>query len=114
MSFARFSDTDIYIFEHAAGFIQCCGCTLKSRLKPEEERIVEYLSRPKYSIFNDVGIDMVNLATPREALNHLEEHIKIGDNIGQAKQHILDIYPDLNVTIKPFTVEKQKKFWKVK
>lgn len=44
--FARFSNTDIYIFEHAAGFIQCCGCTLKSRLKPEEERIVEYLSRP--------------------------------------------------------------------
>lgn len=29
MSFARFSDTsDVYVFAHYQGFVQCCGCLL--------------------------------------------------------------------------------------
>lgn len=30
MSYARFgADSDVYLFAHVAGFVQCCGCSLR-------------------------------------------------------------------------------------
>ena len=28
MSYCRFSDGDVYMFEHVGGGIECCGCRL--------------------------------------------------------------------------------------
>lgn len=103
MSFARFSDSDVYIFEHAGGFIQCCACSLeydKSLLRPTEERIADYLAKSSSDEYE--GLDFVDLATPREALAHLEEHVKLGNDIGEAKERILAEYPDLDVKIQPY------------
>jgi hypothetical protein len=103
MSFARFSNADVYIFEHAGGYIQCCGCSLdyqKSLLRPTEEKIADYLAKSDSD--EEEGFDFVNLATPREALAHLEEHVKLGDDIGRAKERILAEYPDLDVKIEPY------------
>lgn len=29
MSYCRFSDGDVYMYEHVNGFIECCACSLK-------------------------------------------------------------------------------------
>lgn len=104
MSFERFSSSDVYIFEHVGGYIQCCGCSLnyqKSLLRPNEEKIADYLAKSD-SEDGDFDFDMINLKTPREALAHLEEHVALGDDIGAAKQRILSEYPDLDVKIQPY------------
>lgn len=104
MSFERFSSSDVYIFEHVGGYIQCCGCSLnyqKSLLRPTEEKITDYLAKSD-SEDGDFDFDMVNLETPRDALAHLDEHVALGDDIGAAKQRILSEYPDLDVKIEPY------------
>jgi hypothetical protein len=83
MSFERFLSSDVYIFEHAGGFIQCCGCNL---VKPDEDEIFGF----------------AELATPRLALEHLDLHEAAGDDIGGARRRIEKEYPDLDITIKPY------------
>jgi hypothetical protein len=80
MSFERFSSSDVYIFEHANGFIECCGCW-----------------------FVDWDTEQFpQLATPREALEHLDVHEKAGHDIGGARNRIIKEYPDLDVKIEPY------------
>jgi hypothetical protein len=83
MSFERFGSSDIYIFEHAGGFIQCCGCSL---VDPEDGEIFGF----------------AEFKTPREALAHLDEHDVAGDDIGGARRRIEKEYENLDVTIKPY------------
>lgn len=83
MSFARFSSSDVYIFEHANGFIECCGCILT---EPEPDEIVGF----------------AKLATPREAISHLEEHQDAGYDVGTAIISIRNRYEDLDATIEPY------------
>ena len=82
MSFERFFSSDVYIFEHAGGFIQCCGCQLT---KVDEDEIFGF----------------ANLA-PREALAHLDLHEAAGDDIGAARLRIEKEYPDLDIAIEPY------------
>jgi hypothetical protein len=80
MSFERFSTSDVYIFEHVGGFIECCGCS-----------------------FADWDTDpFPNFKTPYEALRHLDAHEKAGDDIGNADKRIINQYPDLHVEIQPY------------
>lgn len=62
MSYARFGweGSDVYVFEHAGGFIQCCACFLN------EIEDGEYFP------------DSANFKTPREALVHLDAHVAAG------------------------------------
>ena len=83
MSFERFSSSDVYIFEHVGGFIECCGCSLA---KVEDGGIFGF----------------TNLKTPREALAHLGDHEAAGDDIGAARVRIEKEYPDLDITIEPY------------
>ena len=83
MSFERFLSSDVYIFEHVGGFIQCCACNL---VKPDEGEIFGF----------------AELATPRLALEHLDLHEAAGDDIGGARRRIEKEYPDLDVEIKPY------------
>lgn len=98
MSFSRFGweDSDVYVFEHVGGFIQCCGCWLE----PGD----------KDGWFYDAK-------TPREMLSHLETHEIQGHNVTHARKRILEEYEDLDVTIEPYkpTEEDQKRideFWR--
>lgn len=84
MSFARFSSSDIYMFEHVSGYIQCCACSLVEPGADEE-------------LFG-----FINLKTPREALAHLDEHEEAGDDIGGARRRIEKEYEDLDASIEPY------------
>ena len=80
MSFERFSSSDIYMFEHVGGFIECCGCWF-----------VDW----ETEIFPQ-------LKTPLEALEHLDAHEKAGHDIGNARNRIIQTYSDLSVGIEPY------------
>ena len=88
MSFARFSSSDVYIYEHVGGFIECCGCSLA---KPDEDEIFGF----------------TKLTTPREALAHLDEHEAAGDDIGGARRRIEKEYEDLDAPIEPYEEPKE-------
>jgi hypothetical protein len=100
MSFARFSeDSDVYIFEHVGGFIECCGCAIS---EPDDE--IEFFG-------------FAHLKTPREALTHLDEHEKQGHSVWIARHRIEEGYPDLDVEIQPYVTspeaaERQKAWLK--
>jgi hypothetical protein len=89
MSFERFSSSDVYIFEHVAGYIECCGCSL---IKGEDE--------------NDW---YVKLSTPRAALDHLDAHENAGDDIGGARRRIEKEYEDLDAPIEPYVRDEESR-----
>jgi hypothetical protein len=96
MSFERFSSSDIYMFEHVSGFIQCCGCWLDG---------------------DDEGNWFVELKTPREALAHLDRHETAGHDIGGARNRIIKEYPNLDIEIQPYVKTPEQEaahiaFWK--
>lgn len=101
MSFSRFGwDSDVYVFEHVGGFIQCCGCNI-----PVNDH-------------QDELFGMYDAKTPREMLAHLDEHEAIGDNVRRARENIIAEYvEDLDVEIQPYVMseEQQKQldqFWR--
>ena len=62
MSYARFDDySDVYMYHHYKGFIECCGCWISDEV-PEE--------------YGDVPAP--RFETPRRAIRHLMEHIEKG------------------------------------
>lgn len=83
MSFARFSSSDIYIFEHVGGYIQCCACNI---VEPADGELFGF----------------ANLKTPREALAHLDLHEAAGHDIGSARVRIEKEYPNLDIQIEPY------------
>ena len=83
MSFARWAECDIYLFESVGGWIECCGCHIT---KAEEDELFGFAI----------------LRTPREALEHLDKHEAVGDDIGGARRRIEKQYPDLDVNIEPY------------
>lgn len=100
MSFERFGSSDIYIYEHVGGFIECCGCSLANL---EEDEIFGF----------------THLNTPREALKHLDDHEAAGENIGGARASIEEEYEDLDAPIQPYiedpevTAKRRDKFQKI-
>lgn len=91
MSFERFSSSDVYIYEHVAGYIECCGCVLATA---EEGEIFAF----------------THLNTPREALAHLDAHEAAGDDIGGARRRIEKEYANLDAPIIPFFEDKEVVF----
>lgn len=59
MSYCRFGEADVYIFEHVGGFWQCCACALLA-----EEGAEEFAS--------------ADFATREELLEHIDKHRKAG------------------------------------
>jgi hypothetical protein len=80
MSFERFSTSDVYIFEHVGGFIECCGCWF---VDWDTEQFPQF-------------------KTPRKALEHLYRHTSAGHDIGKADVRIINEYPDLDIEIQPY------------
>jgi hypothetical protein len=89
MSFERFSSSDVYIYEHVGGFIECCGCVLATA---EEGEIFGF----------------THLKTPREALTHLDAHEAAGDDIGGARRRIEKEYKDLDAPIEPYVPDPER------
>lgn len=87
MSFERFMSSDVYIFEHVSGFIQCCGCSL---VDPEDGEIFGF----------------AELKTPREALAHLDLHEAADDDIGGARRRIEKEYENLDAPIPAYQRRK--------
>ena len=83
MSFERFSTSDVYVYEHVGGFIECCGCLFSGDWFKGDATFPQ-------------------LKTPRKALEHLYKHIDAGHDIGRAAVKIMQEYPDLDIEIQPY------------
>jgi hypothetical protein len=97
VSFERFSTSDIYMYEHVGGFIECCGCL--------------------FSDWPDGGDYFPQFKTPYEAMLHLAVHEMAGHDIGNADRRIVKEYPDLHVKIQPYVKTPEQEisdeaFWK--
>ena len=91
MSFSRFGEADVYVFEHVGGYIQCCGCSLSE---------------------GEIGIDdnfgMYDADTPREMLAHLDRHEEAGDDVDITRLRILKAYEDLDAPIEPYVRSEEE------
>lgn len=90
MSFERWSTSDIYMFEHVGGFIECCGCWFSG------DWLNEHVEFPRFK-------------TPYEALAHLDVHENAGHDIGNARNRIIQTYNDLSVCIEPYVLTEGQK-----
>jgi hypothetical protein len=63
MAYSRFFDSDIYIYPHVEGYIECCACWLNEKLDTGLFGLSE-------KIENDQSLS-----------NHIDEHIKAGHDI---------------------------------
>lgn len=63
MAYSRFFDSDIYIYPHVDGYIECCGCWLNERLEDTPFGLSE-------KITNDEQLE-----------EHLDQHLLAGHNI---------------------------------
>lgn len=100
MSYARFGweGSDVYIYEHVSGFIECCGCSL---VKPEDD----------YEIF---GFYHAN--TAREMLTHIDQHLAKSDTVPtDCIDRIKEEHPDLDAQIPPYvrTPEQEARYQKL-
>lgn len=89
MSFSRFSESDVYVFEHVGGYIQCCACIL------EED-----------SMGVDLTFGMYDAKTPREMLAHLDRHEELGHDVDIARIRITKEYEDLDAPIEPYVAKQ--------
>lgn len=85
MSFERFSTSDVYVYEHVSGFIECCGCW-----------------------FVDWDTEAFpSFKTPRKALEHLYRHMSAGHDVGASVARIIKAYPDLDIEIQPYVPDPE-------
>jgi hypothetical protein len=91
MSYARMSDTsDVYVYHHYAGWIECCGCSMT---EPED--------------YEDVGF--FKAYTAREILDHLDIHVSQGDLVPErCYLRIREEYPDIDEPIEEFKETKDE------
>jgi hypothetical protein len=75
MSYARFGEggSDVYLFAHVGGFVQCCGCVL-------------------LRLADDFDSPSVNLTSAESVVSHLREHVTAGHHV---EEGLLDpkLYP---------------------
>ena len=64
MSYARFLDSDVYVFMHVSGYLQCCGCWL-SHLNPVD---------PDY-------YNSFNAHSTQEMVDHIVKHKRRKHNV---------------------------------
>lgn len=84
MSFERFMSSDVYVFEHVSGWIDCCMCHL----------LVDHQDENSFKA-----------ATPREMIAHLKRHEKAGDDTGDAIPNIMQDYDNLDTIIQPYIMQ---------
>ena len=77
MSYCRWSEeSDIYLFHHYQGFLECCGCALKG-----EDLFFHANTRSKMLTHLEAHIEAGHRVPP-DAIDRLEEEINdIGDEV---------------------------------
>jgi hypothetical protein len=91
MSYARFGwdGSDVYVFEHSGGFIQCCMC-----------------------IFSEGDENWnTDLKTAREALAHLDAHVDAGHHVpARTFERMREEYKDcMDTPIEPYVTPPEVK-----
>jgi hypothetical protein len=82
MAYSRFFDSDIYIYPHVGGYIECCACWLNERL--------------------DTGLFGLSekITNDEQLIEHIRQHRQLGHNIpDDLEEEILsdpDRYDTLN------------------
>jgi hypothetical protein len=66
MSYARFSDADVYVFLNIFGYLECCGCAL-----PESD----FVQTPLF-------------LTTKDMISHLERHKEVGHSLGHCIERL--------------------------
>ncbi len=89
MSYCRFGESDIYLFSHVDGGIECCSCALADKVKSifttGAERLLGVVGPCKEC--SGVGCDAcmvcgnTRLADEREALAHVAQHRARGPHV---------------------------------
>ena len=75
MSYARFSEGDVYVFRSNLG-IECCMCLLQARGWEEDS------TAPLGGWMREVGPHIENVFdTPDGMLAHLQQHIDVGHHV---------------------------------
>lgn len=64
MAYTRFFDSDLYIYPHVEGHIECCACWLNE-------------SKDEYSLF----LANVKITNDDDLKEHLDRHAKAGHNM---------------------------------
>jgi hypothetical protein len=64
MAYTRFYDSDLYIYPHVAGYIECCACILN---EPQDEYS---LFSASLAIYND-----------EDLAEHINLHLSVGHNM---------------------------------
>lgn len=64
MAYSRFWDSDIYIYSHVEGYIECCACWLNDKLE-------------EYSLF---GLSE-KITNDEQLEEHIDRHILAGHNV---------------------------------
>lgn len=80
MSYARFSDADVYVFMCVSGKLECCGCILQDR---------EWVDDPTWPIFGGylqaVGEEIpTRFDTTQGMVDHLAAHRRAGHDIPES------------------------------
>jgi hypothetical protein len=92
MSYARMNgvDSDVYVYHHYLGWIECCGCNL-TEAEPYE----------------DVGFFKAH--TAREILEHLDIHVDNGDMVPErCYSRIREEYPQIDTAIEEYKANKNE------
>lgn len=87
MSYARmgWDGSDVYVYHHANGWIECCGCSIT---EPDVE----------YEV-----LGFFRAYTARHMLEHLDLHIQRGDHVpDRCIERIRSDYPDLDYEIEVY------------
>ena len=67
MAYSRFTNSDIYIYSHIDGYIECCACWLNESRGSND-------SQDSYSLF----LDNVKIYDDLELARHLKKHAAQG------------------------------------
>lgn len=99
MSYARFGDSDVYIYETRGG-IECAGCSLQKGIP-----ITPYIDR--IGITHSTHFERVIFNTARGILLHILDHREAGDWVTyDADFNINEAHPDIDAII--FETEEQE------
>lgn len=64
MAYSRFTNSDIYIYSHIDGYIECCACWLNE-------------NKEEYSLF----LDNVKIDNDVDLARHLKAHANLGHDM---------------------------------
>lgn len=85
MSYCRFSSGDVYMYPHAAGFIECCACSFAPPEPANMGDLAALLGADENEspeLFEDFEINgSLQFNTRSEALAHLQQHRDAGHKV---------------------------------